>query len=338
MALLSPENEVNYQKFVDAFVEMPIATTIMADFDRLRYNRKFGGDQQCMLLTGDTGCGKSFLIHEYCRRVNLKTALDTLLILSSRIPSKPTLDSTIIELLKDIGHSFATYRKGKSGDQALTESLIKCLKSTEVELIIINEFQELVEFKSGKALSEIATRLKYISEEAAVPIVLVGMPWSVKIAKEPQWASRLLIRRRLSYFTLSKEPEEFIRFIKGLAIRMPFDEPPKLDDKHTILSLFATSKGQIRTLKHFMNEAVKIALEQNFPTLSNQQLAKTYHLMFPDLPNPFHQSIEQIEGQEVSVTSHYDSGADNEFDAVIPTKYTDLLPLSQLLRQTRKTK
>ncbi|OLQ81481.1 hypothetical protein BIT28_14395 [Photobacterium proteolyticum] len=337
MALLSPDNEFKYQQFVDVFVEMPIATTIMADFDRLRYNHKFGGDQQCMLLTGDTGSGKSYLVNKYCERIS-KSAPNKRLVLSTRIPSKPTIDSTIIELLKDIGHFSATYRKGISRDQFLTESLIRCLKSSEVELIIVNEFQELVEFKSGQALNDIATQFKYISEAATVPIVLVGMPWSKKIAEVPEWASRLLIRRALSYFTLSKEPEAFIRFVKGLAMRMPFEQPPKLDSKHTILALFAASKGQIRTLKHLVNEAVKQALAQNSPTLSNQHLADAYHLMFSDASNPFLLSIDQIEGQEVSEVSYYDSGADNEFDAVIPTKYTDLLPLSQLLRQTRKTK
>ncbi|WP_369686271.1 TniB family NTP-binding protein [Photobacterium leiognathi] len=85
-----------------------------------------------------------------------------------------------------MGHFGSTYRKGISNDQSLTESLIRCLRSKNTELIIINEFQELVEFKSGKALNEIANRLKYISEEAQVPIVLVGMPWAKKITTEPQ--------------------------------------------------------------------------------------------------------------------------------------------------------
>ena len=85
MHCLSPENEAKYQTFVDVFVELPIATTIMADFDRLRYNRKFGGDQQCMLLTGDTGTGKSFLINEYCQRVSRTAPMKQLLVLSSRI-------------------------------------------------------------------------------------------------------------------------------------------------------------------------------------------------------------------------------------------------------------
>ncbi|MGR5144479.1 TniB family NTP-binding protein [Photobacterium sp. DNB23_23_1] len=335
MISLSSEKEAKYQAFVDAFVELPIAITIMADFDRLRYNRKFGGDQQCMLLTGDTGSGKSFLIKEYCKRVSQTAPMNQQLVLSSRIPSKPTLESTIIELLKDFGHFGATYRKGKSKDQSLTASLIKCLKSSSIEIIIINEFQELVEFKSGRALNEIATRLKYISEEATVPIALVGMPWAEKVAEEPQWASRLLIRRELPYFKLSKEPEHFIRFIKGLAIKMPFTEPPKLDNKHMILALFAASNGQVRCLKQLLNEAIKQALAQNSSTLTNQHLADVFEMIFPTTNNPFLSSIEQIEGQEVSQPSHYDSGADNEFDAVIPTQYTDRLPLSQLLRKTR---
>lgn len=338
MHCLSPENEAKYQTFVDVFVELPIATTIMADFDRLRYNRKFGGDQQCMLLTGDTGTGKSFLINEYCQRVSRTAPMKQLLVLSSRIPSKPTLESTIIELLKDFGHFGATYRKGKSKDQSLTASLIQCLKSSSVELIIINEFQELVEFKTGRALNEIATRLKYISEEATVPIVLVGMPWAEKIAEEPQWASRLLIRRELPYFKLSDEPEHFIRFVKGLAMRMPFAEPPKLYDKQMILALFAASNGQVRRLKQLLNLAVQQALAENSPTVTKQHIATVFEVLFPSVPNSFLLSIEQIEGQEVSQPSHYDSGADNEFDAVIPTQYTDRLPLSQLLRKTRKAK
>ena len=338
MGRLSPENEAKYQAFVDAFVELPIATTVMADFDRLRYNRKFGGDQQCMLLTGDTGSGKSFLIKEYCTRVSQTAQQKQPSVLSSRIPSKPTLESTIIELLRDFGHFGATYRKGKSKDQSLTASLINCLKSSDVELIIINEFQELVEFKSGKALNEIATRLKYISEEATVPIVLVGMPWAEKIADEPQWASRLLIRRELPYFKLSEEPENFIRFVKGLSIRMPFSVPPKLDNKQMILALFSASNGQIRRLKQLLNMAVQQALAENASTVTRQHITSVFEVVFPSTPNPFLLSAEQIEGREVSKASHYDSGADNEFDAVIPTQYTDPLPLSQLLRKSRKTK
>ncbi len=54
---LSQDKEDKLKAFINVFVEHPILTTIMEDFDRLRYNKKLGGEQQCMLLTGDTGSG-----------------------------------------------------------------------------------------------------------------------------------------------------------------------------------------------------------------------------------------------------------------------------------------
>lgn len=51
-------------KFSDCIVMHPQLITIFNDFDELRLNRTFQSDQQCMLLTGDTGVGKSLsLIH-----------------------------------------------------------------------------------------------------------------------------------------------------------------------------------------------------------------------------------------------------------------------------------
>ncbi|WP_305374051.1 TniB family NTP-binding protein [Photobacterium leiognathi] len=333
MRRLIRQQEQALREFIGVFIESPIATAIMADFDRLRYNKHLGGEQQCMLLTGDTGSGKSRLIQEYKQRLCSDPNESSFSLLVSRIPSKPSLPSTIIQLLKDMGHFGSTYRKGISNDQSLTESLIRCLRSKNTELIIINEFQELVEFKSGKALNEIANRLKYISEEAQVPIVLVGMPWAKKITTEPQWASRLLIRRELEYFKLSDKPEYFIRFVKGLILRMPLETSEKLFNKAVILSLFSVSQGQIRKLKHFLDEALKLAMLEEQSEITPHSFSIVFSMWYPNQTNPFKQKAEEIIGQEVKAYSYYDSGADNEFEAIIPTQYTDKLTLSQIIKK-----
>ncbi|EAS64056.1 TniB family NTP-binding protein [Photobacterium angustum] len=333
MRRLSKQQEQALREYIGVFIESPIATTIMDDFERLRYNKHLGGEQQCMLLTGDTGSGKSRLIQEYKQRLCSDSNESSFSLLVSRIPSKPSLPSTIIQLLKDMGHFGSTYRKGISNDQSLTESLIRCLRSKNTELIIINEFQELVEFKSGKALNEIANRLKYISEEAQVPIVLVGMPWAKKITTEPQWASRLLIQRELEYFKLSDKPEYFIRFVKGLILRMPLEPSEKLFNKAVILSLFSVSQGQIRKLKHFLDEALKLAMLEEQSEITPHSFSKIFSMWYPNQTNPFKQKAEEIIGQEVKSYSYYDSGADNEFEAIIPTQYTDKLTLSQIIKK-----
>lgn len=333
MWTLSEEQENDIKSFIHLFVESPITKMIMADFERLRYNKRLGGEQQCMLLIGDTGSGKTRLIEEYLKRFVDKSDYHVTPVLVSRIPSKPRLDSTIIQLLKDIGHFGSTYRKGKSSDQSLTESLIRCLRNQRTELIIINEFQELVEFKSGKALNEIANRLKYISEEAEIPIVLVGMPWITKITSEPQWASRLMIQRELRYFKLSENPEHFIRFVKGIIRETPVHVSNQLLNKAVILALFKVSKGQLRRLKHFIDEAVKLVIFENQAELTSDTFSAVFTLWHPEDTNPFKQKAEEILGQEVQSYSRYDSGADNEFDAIIPTQFTEKLTLSQLLKK-----
>lgn len=335
--LLPPEQEEQLRHFVRCFVEQPIVTQIYQDFDRLRYNHRLGGEQQCMLITGDTGCGKSLLLKNYRQYFSEETggAYPLRPLLVSRIPSRPTLSATIIELLRDLGQASSVYRKGRSTDLSLTDALIQCLVRCRTELMIIDEFQELVEFKSGEKRSEIANRLKLVSEKARVPIVLVGMPWAEKITEEPQWASRLMVRRLIPYFKLSEAPENFIRFLMGLARRMPFAITPKLEEQHTVFALFAASRGCLRTLKHLLDEAVKQGLLDGAKTLTTDHLARTFSLFYPTEANPFLQEIDELQACEVKSYSRYDSGASHAEDALIPTQFSDRIPISMLLKKSR---
>ncbi|MBO1519394.1 TniB family NTP-binding protein [Oceanisphaera pacifica] len=311
---------------------------IYDDFNRLRYNHRLGGEQQCMLITGDTGCGKSLLVKNYQRQFSgveeMCGGYPYRPLLISRIPSKPTLSATIIELLKDLGQASSIYRKGRSSDLSLTEALIKCLVRCKTELIIIDEFQELVEFKSGEKRSEIANRLKLISEKARVPIVLVGMPWAEKITEDPQWASRLMTRRLLPYFKLSEDPENFIRFLMGLAKKMPFTELPKLEKQHTVFALFSACGGCLRTLKHLLDEAVKQALLADAQTLTSEHLSKSFSLFEPTKVNPFLQKLEELQAREVKHYSRYNSGASYAEDALIPTQFGERVPISMLIKKS----
>ena len=338
MDVLSQDKEEKLKSFINIFVEHPILTTIIEDFDRLRYNKRLGGEQQCMLLTGDTGSGKSSIINHYLAKTKIdNTARDAkhIPVLVSRIPSKPSLDSTITELLKDLGHfgSFHSNHRTRRNAQGLTETLISHLKNCKTELIIINEFQELIEFKSGRNRQEIANRLKYINEEAQIPIVLVGMPWADHIANEPQWSSRLTIRREIPYFKLSHDPKCFVQFLMGLAKRMPLDVTPDFKDKKIVFSLFSASSGCLRKLKIILNEALKLALIEGSSTLSNQHLARVYDIYRVDDSNPFNLGIEELTACEVLQYSNYDTGAACDEKALIATIYTDKTPITQLLKK-----
>ncbi|MDP2635565.1 MULTISPECIES: TniB family NTP-binding protein [unclassified Pseudoalteromonas] len=180
--MLTDKQKEKLNEFRDVFIEYPIITTVFNDFDRLRLGKGLAGEKPCMLLNGDTGTGKTALLKQYKER-HLPQFINGVTnhpVLVSRIPSNPTLESTLAELLKDLGQVGSTERKLRVNGTRLTTSLIKCLKTCGTELIIIDEFQELIEHNQGKNRREIANRLKYINDEAGVSIVLVGMPWAEK--------------------------------------------------------------------------------------------------------------------------------------------------------------
>ncbi|WP_413693840.1 TniB family NTP-binding protein [Psychromonas sp. KJ10-2] len=186
--------------FSDCIVVHPKIKTIFNDFDELRFNRKFQSDQQCMLLIGDTGVGKSHLINHYKKRVlaTQNYSRSTIPVLVSRISRGKGLEATLIQMLADLELFGSSQIKKRGYKTDLTKKLVESLIKAQVELLIINEFQELIEFKSVQERQLIANGLKFISEGAKVPIVLVGMPWAERIAEEPQWASRLIRKEGLN--------------------------------------------------------------------------------------------------------------------------------------------
>jgi hypothetical protein len=323
------------RQFNDCIVMHPQIKIIFNDFDELRQNRKFQIDQQCMLLTGDTGSGKSHIINHYKKRVlaSQNYSRTTIPVLVSRISKGKGLEATLIQVLADLDLFGSKQRKKRGEKTDLTKKLIEALVKAEVELLIINEFQELIEFKSRQERQYIANELKLISEEAKVPIVLVGMPWAELIAEEPQWSSRLVRKRKLDYFSLQKNKGYFIGYIKGLAKKMPFDEPPTLGDKDTTAALFSACRGENRSLKHLLSESLKLAL------LSDEKLEKKhFYLAFEKLEvlgkeaqrqikkkaakdkdkdkdkemlidNPFTQNLKDIDISEVVKNSQYNPNA-----------------------------
>jgi len=305
------------RNFSDCIVMHPQIKTIFNDFDELRLNRKFQADQQCMLLIGDTGVGKSHTINHYKKRVlaTQNYSRNTMPVLVSRISRGKGLDATLVQMLADLELFGSSQIKKRGYKTDLTKKLVESLIKAQVELLIINEFQELIEFKSVQERQQIANGLKFISEEAKVPIVLVGMPWAAKIAEEPQWASRLVRKRKLEYFSLKNDSKYFRQYLMGLAKKMPFDVPPKLESKNTTIALFAACRGENRALKHLLLEALKLALSCN-EYLENKHFITAYDKFdfFNDKEklkskNPFKQDIKDIEIYEVIKNSSYNPNA-----------------------------
>jgi len=330
--VLSEADRSKLLQFKECFCVHSSITPVLEALEQLYQSSEIGGDQLCMLLRGDTGTGKSAIINHFSHSKN-SLDTDSIPVLLSRVPSKLTVEDMTRQLLSDLNvFGISAYRvKNAQSDAHLTNRLLDALKVKRTKMIIINEFQELIEFKGAKDRQAIGNRLKLISEEAEIPIVLVGMPWIDEILNDSQWASRLATRSHtLQYFSLSKRLHEYRDFLEQIQQTIPCKLDDKLTDFEISLGLFAASCGEMRQLKAILTEAIKLCLISNKP-LSKAALSKAFSNLYIDNENPFKIAKEKIKIREVEMHSQYIRGDSNHRASIEPRRLSEVMTLSQIL-------
>ena len=320
--------------FSQCYIEHPHVKHIMKDLDKLRARRLLSKDQQCILIIGEAGTGKSALIDHYKAKSQMtNNTTKTVPVLLTRISAKRDLDSTLIQMLQDLDLFASGQYKRPGFATNLEQKVVNTLKRAQVELIIINEFQEILEYKSRQDRQAIGNSLKYISEEAQVPIAFVGMPWAAQICDDPQWASRLIRKRELKpfYFIDANKREYYLSYLKGLAERMPFDTAPDLASPAIATPLFSATNGGNRFLKELLEEALIISLEQQDNTISLEHLTLAYGALMPEATNLFQLPIEELKFQELEKSSRINFEIKTLNQLTIGPKYTNPLSINELL-------
>jgi len=125
----------------------------------------------------------------------------------------------------------------------------------------------------------------------------------------------------------------FVQLLISLSAAVPFDKKPDFTDQSLVYSFFSMSKGCLRTLRYLLDEAVDDALDMGSDSLTKEQISSTFSDLYPDVDNPFEKPLDEIMACEVENYSLYDKSKGTDLDAIIPTKFTDKVPLSQLLRK-----
>ncbi|MHB9954799.1 TniB family NTP-binding protein [Vibrio campbellii] len=335
----------------NCFIEYPEITEIYSIFDQLRFNHSLGGEPESFLLTGESGSGKTALINNYLSRFKTGSSWSKQTILSTRIPSRVNKQNTLTQFLVDLDSKSGGRSTRKRNEIALEEGVVKQLKRKSVELIIVNEIQELVEFSTADERQTIANTFKYISEEAGVSFVLVGMPYADIIAKESQWNSRLSWRREINYFKLlqvekasnntntqysidAKQKKHFARFVAGLASRMGYEKKPVMTSNEILYPLFAMCHGECRRLKHFLKDAMIMSFKEHKSTVDKEILASTFDLKFPYLDNPFECLLDELKLDQLDTSSAYNTRAITAEDKILAPRFTDAIPLGMLLSKS----
>lgn len=300
--------------------EIFVSTSRLKDLSKdIRYARenssdlKYECEPMCILVTGETGTGKSEFIRKYLKaNFRVEEGERTKIpVLVSLLPKAKHPKPVVAQLLRDLGDPLG----GTGGDtDQLTDRLVTLLKGTGTEIIILDEFQHAIETKSNKVVYDIADWIKTLINKAKIPVVLFGLPWSSYVLDvNHQLARRFSMRHELINYTLDdfKLFQMFLQKVQDqLASKIEMKFEQELWAGELAFRLFAASHGNISEL---MNKVIKPAAsgiirnqEDCFKRSHLEDSARRL-LCVLDEENPFKIKLKDIVTTQQSNNSYWNS-------------------------------
>lgn len=273
-------------------IESPQFKVIMDKISECHQRSKYTTEPRCLFITGGTGYGKTTIGKHYSKSYP-KAVNDegtTIPVLRSSLPSPASIKSMASWLLKDLGDPLPD----KGTTSQITMRLCGLIGKCGVELIILDEFQHMIDRDTENVLTSSADWLKQVLNETGVPMVLMGMPWAARILEgNDQLKRRFAAKIDLKPFGWSslKEQKEFVRFLIVLEKALPILKPSNLYSGDMSFSLFCASRGVISNIKKLVSKAAEKAFEMGMESITMELLSLAYDeelaLDNPKSVNPF---------------------------------------------------
>lgn len=281
---LSNEDKVAY---VDHLVIVyPYMNEILNKIDECKNRRNFR-EPECMFLCGERRSGKNTIIEQFSKKYpDIITDEVTIKpILYCRVPSPAYTGGLISALLDAIGDPF--YYK-TSTIQKNTKRLKDLLKICQVEMIILDEFQHLIDSKRQKVILESSDWFKNLISDTRIPVLFAGLPDAEKIFIEnSQLGDRVLNRRKIAPFSINDKTFRIIldRFDSAL----PFEHKSSLTQSGMWEKIYIATNGVMGYIKILLKEGTDLALKAGKTGLDNEILFNAYsnHLSHTCIDNPF---------------------------------------------------
>ncbi|OCA92595.1 TniB family NTP-binding protein [Pseudobacillus wudalianchiensis] len=247
-------------------------------------------DPQCLLITGNYGTGKTTILNYYVKQNQKEMALENTTkkaILYGSIPS-PTRINTFLEAMLDhLGDPYAI--KGTIGNKQYR--LVNLIKDSEVELIMLDEFQHFVH-RNHQVNHDVADCFKSIINETKVPVVLLGLDESEKVLNDNgQLKRRFSFRHHLADFNCrnAEATSQFRILLHSIDKSLPFEKLSGLKEVDMWEKFENATKGNMSALMKIIRTAAIEAVEANDKFISEKRFAKAFelHSFIMNGENPF---------------------------------------------------
>ncbi|MCW8330275.1 TniB family NTP-binding protein [Photobacterium sp. SDRW27] len=290
------DNNIRIQKARKAFISTPDVTTVLKHIERCRKYSDLQSEPSCMMVYGASGVGKTSIIKKYLKQNqgDSTTEGDTVPVLYIELPENAKPVDAAREMLLKLNDPLALY---ESDITVLTKRIIDLVPLLKIELIIIDEFQHLVEKSSNKILARVGDWIKMLINKTRCPVILFGMPYSqVVLSANSQLRGRFSIQFHLRPFSYANDRDTFEEFLTRLDEALPFEKCSGLNTKNMVKKLYAFSEGNMRSLRNLIYHAAVQAIESDQTSIQAKDFLYASRLTSGDKQttwkNPFEPSIK----------------------------------------------
>lgn len=258
-----------------------------------------------ILVTAETGMGKTKLIKEYLKKHPSfierydggERTITPVLYVS--VPDDTGSRAAPMEILNALGDPL--YAKGTRGE--LNIRFGNQARDCGIELIIIDEFQNAIETGTDKVIYKVADWVKTIINRTNIPVVLLGMPWALDVVElNSQLESRFPIKHHIKMYG-RENFKDWIKFLLKLDKKLPFESKSGLGEKKLAYRLLAASEGKIGYLmKRIIRPAAREAVRRELDSIPVDLMLKASvkHCKIPEERNPL--SIQHMDINDIEAT------------------------------------
>lgn len=266
------------------------AMTQLAELHLRKVKHGRGGG---ILVIGKSGAGKSTVLKNYaalCPRA-LLTDRSIIPVLLVTVPSSPTARSLAGAILEATGQSKA--RRGSTAE--ITAVIVNIFMKCDVQMLLLDEFQHIVNAQTLNAFRDVTDWLKNLMEETQVGLVACGLEAGrMVVQSNEQLARRFSEQVRIDPFKL-EDQEDFLEFrgiLKAFGEALPIKAEPPLYEANLSRRILYASYGLIANTVKLLEGAVSVAAILGEEEISLEVLEAAFRNRIwsevPDRLNPFH--------------------------------------------------
>lgn len=268
------------RRLLELFVDYDQVQAVRAELEwRHTSPHPTGHGAMLTLLLGRSGSGKTTIVKRYADRFPATRGPTGSVrpVLYVSLPCPCSIKAMAVTILGALGDPLADKTTTTA---SVSRRIIKQLVGQQVGLLIIDEFQHLIDLDRARVLREASDWLKTLLDQAEVPVVCVGLPESIAILE----ANAQLDRRTDNRIILKpfewdggSKTTDFRMFLALIDQALPFGQRSGLGRTEVAKKIFDASSGLAGQVVRLVRKAGIVAARAGDNAIAPHHFAEACH-------------------------------------------------------------